>query len=700
MMKKLSKLLVFLLTLVLIGSSPGISPIQAAAENAANETQKEKELETVSKTADTIVLKAEKNYEYARKVTDDKQNASWKWAEKKQYDAQKETVSFTGLKADTEYTFTRRTVGDTDEKYLKSTIIRTEKVPNNKNDTNTDTSTDTSNIGTDTLPPGDAKDNDSNITPTFDTQNNDSQTTPTDDSSNKDSYDTPSDNAQNNSTQTTDSITTPPKEAPPSTDEPDPETPPESPREAPAMPALQSCTDTTVLLTTQPNQEYALVQQEDSANWKWQSSGSFENLTPGTSYEFVTRFCKSETQEASPASEKLKVTTKFSAAKAPQAPELDSRTDTRIQVKPVKGQEFSFEQNGEHLSWNTSGTFENLTPGTEYRIVSRCTFDTSTAMPGNISTALTVKTKNSAAKVPQSPQAAEKGETFLVLQKQENVLYGISKDGKNWTWTENPRFENLKSGTAYQFAARQKFNADTDMESEISGSSVLKTYVAFNGYIDGITAGATYDRGTNLTATAVGTGMDNPNPSAGDSRWIPRNWNWDGKTNRTWSDAPYSVTFVLNKAGNYELTVGFDLEEYTENGWKAVGQSKSSAIEFKAVVPVYTITSSADKNGRISPEGSIEIQEGENAEFTFLPNKNYRVAKVLVDGKSVSVKNNKYTIKNVKADHTITVSFERTGKAAAPKTADNTHAGLYMALFAASCGILLLLAVIYTKRQK
>ena len=123
MMKKLSKLLVFLLTLVLIGSSPGISPIQAAAENAANETQKEKELETVSKTADTIVLKAGKNYEYARKVTDDKQNASWKWAEKKQYDAQKETVSFTGLKADTEYTFTRRTVGDTDEKYLKSTII-------------------------------------------------------------------------------------------------------------------------------------------------------------------------------------------------------------------------------------------------------------------------------------------------------------------------------------------------------------------------------------------------------------------------------------------------------------------------------------------------------------------------------------------------------------------------------------------------
>ena len=264
MMKKLSKLLVFLLTLVLIGSSPGISPIQAAAENAANETQKEKELETVSKTADTIVLKAGKNYEYARKVTDDKQNASWKWAEKKQYDAQKETVSFTGLKADTEYTFTRRTVGDTDEKYLKSTIIRTEKVPDNKNDTNTDTSTDTSNIGTDTLPPGDAKDNDSNITPTFDTQNNDSQTTPTDDSSNKDSYDTPSDNAQNNSTQTTDSITTPPKEAPPSTDEPDPETPPESPREAPAIPALQSCTDTTVLLTTQPNQEYALVQQEDS----------------------------------------------------------------------------------------------------------------------------------------------------------------------------------------------------------------------------------------------------------------------------------------------------------------------------------------------------------------------------------------------------------------------------------------------------
>ena len=154
MMKKLSKLLVFLLTLVLIGSSPGHSSItMQAARKCSQRNPKRKGLETVSKTADTIVLKAGKNYEYARKVTDDKQNASWKWAEKKQYDAQKETVSFTGLKADTEYTFTRRTVGDTDEKYLKSTIIRTEKVPDNKNDTNTDTSTDTSNIGTDTLPP-------------------------------------------------------------------------------------------------------------------------------------------------------------------------------------------------------------------------------------------------------------------------------------------------------------------------------------------------------------------------------------------------------------------------------------------------------------------------------------------------------------------------------------------------------------------
>ncbi|WP_461816160.1 alpha-L-fucosidase [Faecalimonas sp.] len=72
----------------------------------------------------------------------------------------------------------------------------------------------------------------------------------------------------------------------------------------------------------------------------------------------------------------------------------------------------------------------------------------------------------------------------------------------------------------------------------------------------------------------------------------------------------------------------------------------------------FDITASAGENGAISPAGKVEVNEGENKEFTMQPKEGYMVKDVLVD--NVSVGNVlKYTFTDVDAAHTIKVEFEK-----------------------------------------
>ena len=75
----------------------------------------------------------------------------------------------------------------------------------------------------------------------------------------------------------------------------------------------------------------------------------------------------------------------------------------------------------------------------------------------------------------------------------------------------------------------------------------------------------------------------------------------------------------------------------------------------------YTITASAGEGGSISPSGSVTVNEGEDQTFTITPNEGYEIAEVLVDGVSVTVTDNSYTFTGVQANHTISVTFQKTG---------------------------------------
>ena len=689
----MKKTLAFLLALALIGTSGVFSTLHVSAA----ENKEAKEPQVVSKTDTSITLQTQENLEYALQVKDEKTDTIiWKWAADDQYNLEKQTVIFQDLKADTDYKFTYREKNSQEETELPVFTIRTDvqkeqeniTTPDNTKPQENNTTPDKTKPQEDNTAPDNTKPQENNTAP--DNTKPQGETPPSTDNTNKLQMATPPSDSH---------VDSPTDEKPkgnntPSTDiQPTKDTTPK-PVNAPDAPTASSVTDTEIILNTEEKQEYAMIQ--DEKDLVWQASGIFKDLKPSTDYSFVTRI-KTDT-EISENSKPLKVTTKSSAAKAPATPELSEKTDTRIQIHSVTGQEYSLLKDGKPISWNTSGNFENLSPETEYQIVTRIIFNDEEAMPSEISKPLIITTKSIAAQAPEAPKLSGRSETSITLQAQKSLEYAISTDGTTWKWQSGNVFSGLKENTSYQFIARKAFDSDKAMPSKESPAITYKTYMAFQGTIEGIKANGTYYRDTKLTATAVGTGMNQTSPGNWDSRWVPKTWTWDGKNYSSWKSAPYDVTFVLDKVGDYCLTVGYELEEHTSGSWKGTGLTKTSSVSFKAVVPVYTIQASSDKYGKISPSGTIEVKEGSSTEFTFTPNKDYKVSKVFVNGKQVTIKNNKYTISNVKANQTISVSFERIDGRQIPKTGDESQIFLYTVLFVSATAIFLL--VIRAQRKK
>jgi len=123
---------------------------------------------------------------------------------------------------------------------------------------------------------------------------------------------------------------------------------------------------------------------------------------------------------------------------------------------------------------------------------------------------------------------------------------------------------------------------------------------------------------------------------------------------------PTIGTVVLNEDGSFIYT------PYTDRGGtdtfsydvRVGGVSDSAAVIIKInPASVFTITASAGSNGAISPEGNIEISEGNSQTFIITPDAGYRVADVVVDGISSGPRTS-YYFGNVSENHTISASFE------------------------------------------
>ncbi len=71
----------------------------------------------------------------------------------------------------------------------------------------------------------------------------------------------------------------------------------------------------------------------------------------------------------------------------------------------------------------------------------------------------------------------------------------------------------------------------------------------------------------------------------------------------------------------------------------------------------YVITASVSgTGGTISPSGTSSVSSGGSKTFTITPKTFYRIANVMVDGKSIGAVT-QYTFSNVTANHTISATF-------------------------------------------
>jgi methyl coenzyme M reductase beta subunit len=74
-------------------------------------------------------------------------------------------------------------------------------------------------------------------------------------------------------------------------------------------------------------------------------------------------------------------------------------------------------------------------------------------------------------------------------------------------------------------------------------------------------------------------------------------------------------------------------------------------------IAAYTVAPSAGANGTISPSSAQTVNSGSSATFTATPNTGYTVAWWWLDGKNVQAGGSSYTLPNVTANHTVSVSF-------------------------------------------
>ncbi len=150
---------------------------------------------------------------------------------------------------------------------------------------------------------------------------------------------------------------------------------------APEAPVLESKTDTSVTLVSADGYEYRCNDGE------WQSKNTFEGLKPNQSYSFTQRIAETENSYASAPSAALVVTTDKSVTQAPEAPDIEGKTDTTVTLSHTNGYEYRCNDG----VWTDSNIFTGLDRNTEYSFYQRVS-ETDISYASESSEALTVIT--------------------------------------------------------------------------------------------------------------------------------------------------------------------------------------------------------------------------------------------------------------------------------------------------------------------
>ena len=639
MKRKALKLLSMMLTAIMVFSCS----LMIAFANELPEDKKLPELKTAL--TDSIILLTEDGYEYAIRSKDDNGADIWLWASKEQYQAEEHTVTFSKLAADTEYTFARRAL-DTDE-VLDSDIQAYKTIA--------------------AEPPKE--------TDAPEQTNAPKETDAPEQTESPKETDAPE---QTESPKETDAPEQ--TESPKETDAPEQT---ESPKETDAPEQTESPKETDAPEQNEPLNETDAPEQTESPK---------ETDAPE----------QTESPKETDAPEQNEPPKTPEKAPTPQAPVLVTLTDTAITAALPENADknYTYEYTIDSKIFTSEPVFKELTPDTDYEIKIRIkagTYGDKEYAQSDFSKPLKVHTLKSAAAAPAAPVLESRTETSLKVKAEANQEYSLKGSDK---WQSSGEFSGLTPNTAYEIVTRVVYDSKVSMESLISEPLKAKTFIAFSGTVNGIENGKTYDAGTYFSIEATSSNLNIASPSIGDSRYRPLRWNWGGKSEGIFKDNAYKTDFTITDAGTYKLNVIFGLESYTDKGWVSENKEATLSVSFKVIAKEFTIKATSTAGGKLSPTGTLTVLQAKNYTIKMIPDKDYKLVKVLVDGKEVSAKDLKYTFEKVNANHTIHAVFEKIGKLDSPKTGDESPLLLFGIIAGVSLIAVVAIVLIIRRRTK
>lgn len=172
-------------------------------------------------------------------------------------------------------------------------------------------------------------------------------------------------------------------------------------------------------------------------------------------------------------------------------------------------------------------------------------------------------------------------------------------------------------------------NANSDGSVQVTVKTVLQNN-NYNGAIFWTTTKTIYDNGTQCA-------------------FIGEDWNSKAYHNESISA---EATFAVRGGGRHRITsieTGFRGSSETSAGW-----------DFTIDIP-YTISSSCEQGGSISPAGNTLVGVGASQGYNVSANDGWRIRDIEVDGTSVGARSN-YTFTNVSGNHTIRAKFQKVWK--------------------------------------
>jgi len=109
-----------------------------------------------------------------------------------------------------------------------------------------------------------------------------------------------------------------------------------------------------------------------------------------------------------------------------------------------------------------------------------------------------------------------------------------------------------------------------------------------------------------------------------------------------------------------------EIENVLKKGYTFINVTNDSSIKVKVLEKIkYVINVSIEGEGTVTPNGDVEVREGENKHLTFEPSEGYKVKEIVVDDAYLNDSNLEkainegYTFTNVYSDHSIKISFEK-----------------------------------------